>query len=137
MKALAAIFLATVGAVRALAQPVCPPVNFQQLAQIKLQNRPQKILSGMLRQPDQSFSQVEITGNIQAKTTSLVGIVPDIQLSQRGGREGKAERRRGSLWPLGPLGGWGGGKGRSTSVRRHKGMMVVRKQEVLGYACPH
>jgi len=75
------IFLAAFVTIQACAQPVCPAVNFQQLAQVKLQNRPQKILSGMLRQADQSFSQIEITGNIQAKTTSLVGVVSDIQAS--------------------------------------------------------
>jgi uncharacterized protein (TIGR03437 family) len=34
-----------------------------------------------LRQPDQSFSQYEITGNVQAKTASLVGMVPNIEQS--------------------------------------------------------
>jgi len=64
-----------------LAQPVCPPVNFEQLAQVKLQNRPQQIVSGMLRQADRSFSQIEVTGNFQTKTTSEVGVVPNIQQS--------------------------------------------------------
>ena len=77
----AAVFLGVVGAMQSFAQPVCPPVNFQQLAQVKLQNRPQKVLSGMLRQADQSFSQLEITGNVQAKTASQVGTVPNIQQS--------------------------------------------------------
>ncbi|HXM40406.1 MAG TPA: FG-GAP-like repeat-containing protein [Bryobacteraceae bacterium] len=81
MKAIAAILLGTAGAIQALAQPVCPPVNFEQLAQVKLQNRPQNIVSGMLRQADQSFSQYEVTGNFQTRTASEVGIVPDIQLS--------------------------------------------------------
>jgi uncharacterized protein (TIGR03437 family) len=77
----AAVLLGVIGALQSLAQPVCPPVNFQQLAQVKLQNRPQKILSGMLRQADQSFSQYEITGSVQGKTASQVGIVPNIQQS--------------------------------------------------------
>src|ERR1035438_2592810 len=77
----AAVLLGVIGALQSLAQPVCPPVNFQQLAQVKLQNRPQKILSGMLRQADQSFSKYEITGSVQGKTASQVGIVPNIQQS--------------------------------------------------------
>ena len=75
-----AILLGLIGASQAFSQPVCPPVNFQQLAQVKLQNRPQQIVSGLLRQPDQSFSQYEITGNVQAKTASLVGMVPNLSL---------------------------------------------------------
>jgi uncharacterized protein (TIGR03437 family) len=81
MKALAAVLLGAIGALQVLAQPVCPPVNFEQLAQVKLQNRPQQIVSGMLRQADRSFSQIEVTGNFQTKTTSEVGVVPNIQQS--------------------------------------------------------
>ena len=81
MKALAAALLGAIGALQVLAQPVCPPVNFEQLAQVKLQHRPQQILSGMLRQADRSFSQIEVTGNLQTKTASEVGVVPDIQRS--------------------------------------------------------
>ena len=76
-----AILFGLIGASLAFSQPVCPPVNFQQLAQVKLQNRPQQIVSGLLRQPDQSFSQYEITGNVQAKTASLVGMVPNVEQS--------------------------------------------------------
>jgi len=76
-----AVLFGLTGALQVFAQPVCPPVNFQQLAQVKLQNRPQKILSGMLRQVDQSFSQYEITGNVEAKTASLVGMAPNIEQS--------------------------------------------------------
>jgi uncharacterized protein (TIGR03437 family) len=77
----AAIGLMAVGALPTFAQPVCPAINFQQLASVKLQNRPQSILSGMLRQSDGSFSQYEITGSVKTKTSSLVGIVPNIQQS--------------------------------------------------------
>ena len=77
----AAILLAAIGALATFGQPVCPAINFQQLAQIKLQNRPQHILSGLLRQPDHSFSQFEITGNVVTQTSSLVGVVPNIQQS--------------------------------------------------------
>ena len=77
----AAILFGLVGATQALSQPVCPPVSFQQLAQVKLQNRPQQILSGLLRQTNQSLSQYEITGNIQAKTASLVGMAPNVDQS--------------------------------------------------------
>ena len=69
------------GAMKALAQPICPPINFQQAAQIQMEQRPQKIVSGLLRQAYGSFSQYNVTGNIQAKTASLAGIVPGIQTS--------------------------------------------------------
>ena len=75
------IVLIAIDAGAALAQPVCPPVNFQVLSQVQLQNRPQAILSGLLRQQDQSFSQLEITGNVQTKTASPVTTVPDINQS--------------------------------------------------------
>ena len=78
---LAAIGLVAIGALPISAQPVCQAVNFQQLAQFQVQNKPQSILSGLLRQADQSFSQVEITGNVAAKTASQVGLIPNIQLS--------------------------------------------------------
>src|SRR5580658_7043252 len=81
MKAVFAILLGAIGALQILAQPFCPPINFQQFAEFKLQNRSEHIISGMRRQANQSFSQYEITGNIQAKTASLVGVVPNIQLS--------------------------------------------------------
>jgi hypothetical protein len=81
MKPVAAILLGAIGAIQALAQLICPPVNFQQLAQFQLENKPQSVLSGLLRQADGSFSQYSITGNIKAKTASVLGIVPNIQLS--------------------------------------------------------
>src|SRR5579862_46048 len=79
MRILAGVLGAIIGSLCAEAQPVCPPINFQQLAQVQLQNRPQKILSGMVRQADQSFSQIEITGNVLTKTASEVAVVPNIQ----------------------------------------------------------
>src|SRR5579862_48657 len=79
MKALAAIFLGAIGT--ATAQPVCPPVNFQQLAQFQVENQPQSLVSGLLRQADGSFTQYEITGNVKNKTASVVKTVPNIQLS--------------------------------------------------------
>ena len=81
MKVLAILILGSIGASQCVAQPVCPPVNFQHLVQVQLQNRQESILSGLVRQADQSFSQYEITGNIQTKTASLVGQVPNAQLS--------------------------------------------------------
>jgi len=69
------------GAAQLFAQPVCPPISFQQLAQFRTENWPQSIVSGLVRQPDQSFSQYVITGNVKARTASVVGVVPDIQLS--------------------------------------------------------
>lgn len=79
MKALTAMLFVVFSAFQILAQPVCPPVNFEELAQVKIQNRAQKIVSGLLRQPDQSFSQYEITGNVATQTASKVGVIPDIQ----------------------------------------------------------
>jgi uncharacterized protein (TIGR03437 family) len=76
-----AILLLAIAALDGFGQPVCPAINFQQLAQVKLQNRPESIVSGMRRQTDGSFSQIEITGSVTNKTTSLVGIVPDFQQS--------------------------------------------------------
>jgi uncharacterized protein (TIGR03437 family) len=81
MKAVFATLLGAIGALQTLAQPVCPPINFQQLARFRTENWPQSIISGLLRQADQSFSQYSVTGNIQARTASLVGVVPNIQLS--------------------------------------------------------
>jgi hypothetical protein len=81
MKAVFAMVLGAIGALQALAQPICPPINFQQLARFRTENWPQSIISGLLRQADQSFSQYSVTGNIQARTASLVGVVPNIQLS--------------------------------------------------------
>jgi hypothetical protein len=81
MKAIFAILLGAIGALQALAQPVCPPINFQQMARFRTENWPQSIISGLVRQADQSFSQYSVTGSIQARTASLVGVVPNIQLS--------------------------------------------------------
>jgi uncharacterized protein (TIGR03437 family) len=76
-----AILFGLIGASLAFSQPVCPPVNFQQLAQVKLQNRPQRIVSGLLRQADQSLSQYEITADVENKAVSLIGIVPHAEQS--------------------------------------------------------
>jgi uncharacterized protein (TIGR03437 family) len=81
MKAVFAVLLGAIGALQTFAQPVCPPVNFQHLAQFRTENWPQSIVSGLVRQADQSFSQYVITGNPKAKTASVVGKVPNVQLS--------------------------------------------------------
>jgi len=81
MKAVPAILLGVLGAVQAFAQPLCPPINFQHLAQFRTEYWHESIISGLVRQADQSFSQYVITGNPKAKTASLVEKVPNVQLS--------------------------------------------------------
>lgn len=73
------LLLITAGASAVLAQPVCPPVNFQVMSQVQVQDRPQSILSGLLRQADRSFTQLEITGNVGTKTSVEAGAVPNVQ----------------------------------------------------------
>ncbi len=81
MKAVVAILLGAVGAWQAFAQPICPPINFQRLAQFRTEFWHESIISGLVRQADQSFSQYVITGNPATKTASVVGKVPNVQLS--------------------------------------------------------
>ncbi len=73
--------LAAAAVLPAYAQPGCPVLNFQQIAQLLVQDPADHSSSGLIRQPDRSFTQVKYTRDPTSGVVTKIATVPNFQLN--------------------------------------------------------